>query len=59
MIPPAIKILHGKLPDVPGVYFHYGEDGTLLYIGKATSLKKRVGSYFTKAHDARDRKSVV
>ncbi len=53
MIPPHIKILHGNLPDVPGVYFHYGEDRTLLYIGKATSLKKRVGSYFTKAHDAR------
>ncbi len=53
MIPPTVTILHGKLPDVPGVYFHYGEDGTLLYIGKATSLKKRVGSYFTKAHDAR------
>ncbi len=53
MIPANVKILHGELPDAPGVYFHYDEAGKLLYVGKATSLKKRVGSYFTKAHDKR------
>lgn len=53
MIPDIVKILHGELPDAPGVYFHYDEGDKLLYVGKATSLKKRVGSYFTKAHDAR------
>ncbi len=53
MIPKAITIQNGGLPDEPGVYFYYDAKGKLLYIGKATSLKTRVGSYFSKAHDAR------
>lgn len=53
MIPAFVKVMNGELPDAPGVYFHYDEAGKLLYVGKATSLKKRVGSYFTKAHDKR------
>jgi excinuclease UvrABC nuclease subunit len=35
-----------SLPDKPGVYFFLGEDGGILYIGKATSLRDRVRSYF-------------
>jgi excinuclease UvrABC nuclease subunit len=36
-----------KLPDTPGVYF-FRQKGKILYIGKATSLKDRVRSYFSK-----------
>ncbi len=35
-----------KLPDTPGVYFFLGKRKKILYIGKATSLKDRVRSYF-------------
>lgn len=36
-----------KLPDAPGVYFFLGSKKKILYIGKATSLKNRVRSYFS------------
>ena len=35
-----------KLPDTPGVYFFLGKGKKILYIGKATSLRSRVRSYF-------------
>jgi excinuclease ABC subunit C len=34
------------LPDNPGVYFFRDKEGNILYIGKATSLRDRVRSYF-------------
>lgn len=37
---------HVALPDAPGVYFFRDVDGNILYIGKATSLRDRVRSYF-------------
>ena len=35
-----------KLPDKPGVYLHRDKMGTIIYVGKAVSLKNRVRQYF-------------
>jgi excinuclease ABC subunit C len=35
-----------KLPDTPGIYFFLGKNKEILYVGKATSLRSRVRSYF-------------
>ena len=37
-----------KLPDTPGVYFFYGKDGELLYVGKSRRIRTRVRSHFAK-----------
>ena len=36
-----------ELPDAPGVYLFYDRKGELLYVGKARSIRKRVGSHFS------------
>ena len=36
-----------ELPDSPGVYLFYEENGELLYVGKARSIRKRVASHFS------------
>ena len=41
------------LPAGPGVYVFRDEGGSVLYIGKAKSLRSRVRSYFQKSRDAR------
>ena len=50
MKPESLKEIITNLPDKPGIYKYFDTTDTLLYIGKAKNLKKRVSSYFTKQH---------
>jgi DNA polymerase-3 subunit epsilon len=43
------------LPDAPGVYRMLRSNGDVLYVGKATSLRQRVGQHFTKHRGATER----
>ena len=58
MIPSFVKIKNRGLPDTPGVYLMKNEKGKVIYVGKATSLKRRVSSYFNRPQEARIHKMV-
>ena len=48
-----LKKIVNSLPKSPGIYKFYDAGNKLIYIGKATSLRDRVRSYFTGAHDTK------
>lgn len=53
-----IKEAVKEFPDSPGVYIMKDGVGEIIYIGKATSLRKRVGSYFSRTLNPKTEKLV-
>ena len=49
----ALKSILKTLPEEPGIYQYFDDRGTIIYIGKAKNLRKRVSSYFTKEPENR------
>lgn len=46
-----IKSILSVIPEKPGCYEYFDEKGTIIYVGKAKNLKRRVSSYFNKQQD--------
>ncbi|WP_288211329.1 excinuclease ABC subunit UvrC, partial [Bacteroides clarus] len=40
-----------NLPESPGIYQYLNAEGTIIYVGKAKNLKRRVSSYFNREHE--------
>lgn len=48
-----LKGIVQTLPEKPGSYQYYDDEGTIIYVGKAKNLKRRVSSYFNKEQQSR------
>jgi len=59
MTPETFKEWQQGLPEAAGIYQYYDKDGSLLYVGKAKNIRKRVSSYFTKNHVSRKTAELV
>ena len=47
-----LKGIVQNLPDSPGIYQYLNAEGTIIYVGKAKNLKRRVSSYFNREHES-------
>ena len=47
-----LKSIVSNLPDSPGIYQYLNSEGTIIYVGKAKNLKRRVSSYFNRDHQS-------
>lgn len=54
-----ITSLLSTIPEKPGCYQYYNARGTVIYVGKAKNLRKRISSYFQKEHENRKTRVLV
>lgn len=54
-----IKTILAVMPEKPGCYEYFDERGTIIYVGKAKNLKRRVSSYFNKQQDSNKTRVLV
>ena len=54
-----LKGIVNNLPESPGCYQYLNESGTIIYVGKAKNLKRRVSSYFNKEQQTLKTKLLV
>ena len=54
-----LKGIVNNLPETPGCYQYLDESGTIIYVGKAKNLKRRVSSYFNKEQQTRKTRLLV
>jgi excinuclease ABC subunit C len=47
------------IPSLSGCYLFKNDAGTIIYVGKAKDLKKRVNSYFNRPHEGKTSKLVL
>ena len=52
---PYLQSIVENLPDTPGCYQYLNKEGTVIYVGKAKHLKRRVSQYFQKEHTGKTR----
>lgn len=54
-----LKGIVNNLPETPGCYQYLDDSGTIIYVGKAKNLKRRVSSYFNKEQQTRKTRMLV
>ena len=54
-----IDLLLKRIPEQPGVYQYFDEEGQIIYVGKAKNLHRRVNSYFNKDHQSSKTRQLV
>lgn len=58
-VPEKLKQILPILPEKPGVYQYFDKEGTIIYVGKAKNLKRRVNSYFNKEQEGKVRAMIA